>query len=123
MGSLDGSEQSDATYEEWPVQGSLKRVQIGTKVTYIFKVTSDHSPDSLTLSSTPEATSSQLCTIHSPSPAYVQAKKRTRWEPEEDDKIIRMKETQGLSWEAIADAIPRRTAGAIQVHYSTKLKT
>jgi hypothetical protein len=34
---------------------------------------------------------------------------------------VKMKEEDGCSWEEIADALPSRTPGAIQVHYYMKL--
>ena len=46
--------------------------------------------------------------------------KRIPWTEEEDDILVRMKE-DGCSWEEISDALPSRTPGAIQVHYSTQL--
>jgi hypothetical protein len=48
--------------------------------------------------------------------------KRVRWDPEEDAKILKMREKDGCSWEKIHAALPRRTQSAIEVHYSTKLK-
>jgi hypothetical protein len=43
------------------------------------------------------------------------------WTKEEDETLVKMKEEDGCSWEEISDALPSRTPGAIQVHYSTKL--
>ena len=42
---------------------------------------------------------------------------------EEDKKLIDLKENQGLSWKDIIDYFPKRTIGALQVRYCTKLKT
>jgi len=40
-----------------------------------------------------------------------------------DDAMILQLKGQGLSWSAIAEQFPGRSAGAIQVRYQTKLKT
>jgi hypothetical protein len=56
-------------------------------------------------------------------PAILQSKrKRAPWTPEEDATILKMREVEGCSWEEIHAALPHRTKGTIQVHYSTKLK-
>ena len=44
-----------------------------------------------------------------------------RNETEEDAMLLQMR-NDGCSWEDIYAALPRRSRGAIQVHYSTKLK-
>lgn len=46
----------------------------------------------------------------------------TRYTQTDDAKIRQLKE-QGLSWIAIAEDLPGRTVGAIEVSYQTKLKT
>ncbi len=48
--------------------------------------------------------------------------RRARYTPADDAKILELK-GQGLSWSAIAEEFPGRSAGAIQVRYQTKLKT
>jgi hypothetical protein len=56
-------------------------------------------------------------------PATLRPKrKRVPWNPEEIETILKMKE-EGFSWEEIYAALPHRTPGAIQVQYSTKLKS
>lgn len=47
--------------------------------------------------------------------------RRARYLPEDDAKICHLKE-QGLSWIAIAENFPGRSAGAIKVRYHTRLK-
>ncbi len=42
--------------------------------------------------------------------------------PEEDTKLIKLKETQGLSWERIKRKIPHRSVGSLSGHYYAKLK-
>jgi hypothetical protein len=46
-------------------------------------------------------------------------KKRVQWTPEEDAKVLEMKE-DGCSWKEISDELPFRNLGAIQVRYNTK---
>ncbi|KAK5163606.1 uncharacterized protein LTR77_010555 [Saxophila tyrrhenica] len=46
----------------------------------------------------------------------------TPYTPEEDAYIVKLKEEQNLSWDAIAQHLPGRTLGSIQVRYSSKLK-
>jgi hypothetical protein len=47
--------------------------------------------------------------------------KWTKWTTEEDTTLRQMK-NDGCSWEVIHAALPYRSIGTIQVHYSTKLK-
>ena len=47
--------------------------------------------------------------------------KRARYTPADNAKILQLKR-QGLSWVEIAEQLPGRSAGAIQVRYQTKLK-
>ncbi|KAJ6038141.1 hypothetical protein N7499_003481 [Penicillium canescens] len=46
----------------------------------------------------------------------------TRFLPAEDELLIELKEKQSLPWDRIMKHFPGRTRGALQVHYSTKLK-
>lgn len=46
----------------------------------------------------------------------------TRFLPDEDELLIELKEKQSLPWNRIAKRFPGRSKGALQVHYSTKLK-
>jgi hypothetical protein len=56
-------------------------------------------------------------------PAASQRKtKRAPWTAKEDEKLRKM-HGDGYSWEDIHAALPGRSKGAIQVRYSTKLKT
>ncbi|KAF8847684.1 hypothetical protein BDZ45DRAFT_754641 [Acephala macrosclerotiorum] len=48
--------------------------------------------------------------------------KHVPWEPEEDAKILEMREVDGCSWEEIHAALPHRKQGTIQVRYYKKLK-
>ncbi|KAF7185848.1 hypothetical protein HII31_12721 [Pseudocercospora fuligena] len=47
---------------------------------------------------------------------------RLRWTAEENARIIKLKETDNLSWEEISEHFPNRSAGSLQVHYSSHLK-
>lgn len=46
---------------------------------------------------------------------------RARFTPDEDQLIVRLR-NNGKTWKAIAEQIPGRSPGALQVRYSTKLK-
>jgi hypothetical protein len=46
----------------------------------------------------------------------------SKFTTEEDDLLVNLKGGQGLSWKEIEPYFPRRSVGALQVHYSTKLK-
>ncbi|KAK8073302.1 hypothetical protein PG994_004201 [Apiospora phragmitis] len=46
---------------------------------------------------------------------------RERYTPDNDKKIIRLKD-EGLTWEEIADQFPGRSSTALHVRYSTKLR-
>jgi hypothetical protein len=48
-------------------------------------------------------------------------RKRVKWTAEEDATLLQMK-NGGCSWEKNHAALPHRSIGTIQVHYSTKLK-
>ncbi|TGO81190.1 hypothetical protein BPOR_1288g00010 [Botrytis porri] len=70
-----------------------------------------------------KAESSKTCSvvIYSKVQAPISRKNSSRWTSSENMKILNMKK-RGRSWEEIHTALPNRTQGAIQVHYSTKLK-
>jgi hypothetical protein len=70
--------------------------------------------------STGAATPHDASTYSKVRPTILQAtRKRVPWTPEEDATLRKMKEEDGCSWEEIAKALPHRTPGTIQVHYST----
>jgi hypothetical protein len=46
----------------------------------------------------------------------------TRFLPDEDELLIKLKEKRSLPWNRIVKHFPGRTKGALQVRYSTKLK-
>lgn len=125
-----------AEYQEWPFQGFLKRIKIGDDVTYNleFKLPSISEqlhlpidPKALDIFSSKEAPAKvpthHEAVAHSKiHQASLQPKKRrVKWTPEEDATLVRMR-NDGCSWEDIGAALPHRSLGTIQVHYSTKLK-
>jgi hypothetical protein len=125
-----------AEYQEWPFQGFLKRIRIGDDVTYNLEFTlpsiSEHlhlpiDPEALDICSSKEAPA-KAPTHHDAAAhskihqAPLQPKKRrVKWTPEEDEKLLQMR-NDGCSWGKIHAALPHRSIGTIQVHYSTKLK-
>jgi hypothetical protein len=51
-------------------------------------------------------------------PAAVRPRiKRVRWTDEEDATVLKMRDEDGCSWEAIAEALPHRTPQTIQQHF------
>jgi hypothetical protein len=123
-----------AKYEEWPLHGFLKRTRIGSTTSFNLEFHLTYVPEHLELSGLSEALRSSIGTLaqHQTSHSTI-ARSKTRhvnlrhptkhipWTKEEDETLVKMKEEDGCSWEEIADALPSRTPGAIQVHYSTKL--
>jgi hypothetical protein len=124
-----------AEYQEWPFQGFIKRVRIGDNVTYNleFKLPIlEHlhlpiNPATLDICSSKQAqakvpTSHDDVAAHSKTrQAPLQPKKKqkhVKWTREEDATMLQMR-SDGHSWEEIAKALPHRTPGAIQVHFST----
>ena len=128
-----------AEYQEWPFQGFLKYTRIGDDVTYNleFKLPSisEHlhlpiDPKALDICSSREAPAKVLThhegAAHSkvhqaPLKVKKERAKWTKWTTEEDATVLQMK-NDGCSWEVIHAALPHRSIGTIQVHYSTKLK-
>jgi hypothetical protein len=125
-----------AEYQEWPFQGFLKRTRIRLKTTYNLKFTLLYIlnyvhlpiPFEVLSNGSNEETPVEAATFHNAmtySKVHLAASqsrlKRVRWTPEEDAKIVWMRE-DGCSWEEIHAALPHQTQGTIQVHYSTKLK-
>ncbi|CZR65262.1 uncharacterized protein PAC_15162 [Phialocephala subalpina] len=103
-----------AEYQEWPSQGFLKRTRIGTPPP----------PMRSNKETSAEAVTPHDAGAHSKMhPAAVRPRiKRVRWTPGEGATVLKMREADGCSWEEIHAALPHRTPGTIQMHYSTKLK-
>lgn len=49
--------------------------------------------------------------------------KKHKFSPADDERLIRLKEVEHLSWKEIADQFEGRSPGALQVRYCTRLKT
>lgn len=125
-----------AEYCKWPFQGFLKRTRIGNETIYNLEFQLPCISEHLRLPISAEAfgtgprqevsaeptargKTSPHCKVHTA--ASPSQKKRTPWTPEEDVKLLKMKE-EGRSWEDIHAALSHRSKGSIQVRYSTKLK-
>lgn len=120
-------------YEEWPLQGFLKRTKIGSTTSFNleFHLTqASENPELWCLSEmlcTSIGTSAKHQTSHS---AIAHSKtrnvkstystKRIPWTEKEEETLVQMKEEDGCSWKEISDKLPSRTTGAIQVRYFTK---
>jgi hypothetical protein len=137
-------ESIGADYQEWPIQCYLKRMRIGQEVTCSLELSLPYLPNllrsliSLQISSSESSWESvqksvrpKLCASHANN-AVTHSKvrlaapqremKRAPWTPKEDAKLREM-QRDGRSWDDIHAALPGWTKGAIQVRFSTKLKT
>ncbi|TGZ80696.1 hypothetical protein EX30DRAFT_49142 [Ascodesmis nigricans] len=47
---------------------------------------------------------------------------KMKFTPEDDQKLVELKEKQHMSWKQIAEQFPGRSSGTLQVRYCTKLK-
>lgn len=136
---LDRDAEADktptATFEEWPLGNAvLKRVTMdGSPPTFMVQFTWDPCAEHGAGRRETE-TRTAISSAERRRPARQKSKgitkdkgkptstsNRARYTPADDAKILRLKE-QGLSWSAIAEEFPGRSAGAIQVRYQTKLK-
>ncbi|KAL2024960.1 hypothetical protein VTK56DRAFT_3659 [Thermocarpiscus australiensis] len=130
-----------AMFEEWPLGNAvLKRVTMdGSPPTFVVQFTWDPCAKHETVHhGTDNRSFVSAAKRHRPanqrSARYIKEKdapadskptstsRRERYTPDDDKKIRQLKE-QGLSWIAIAKHFPRRTAGAIEARYHTKLNT
>ena len=57
-----------------------------------------------------------------PEPAARPKGPKLKFTPEEDAKLVDLKENKNMTWKQIADFFPGRTSGTLQVRYCTKLK-
>jgi hypothetical protein len=128
--------ESIANYQEWPLQGFLKRTRIRDDVTYNLEFKLPSISEQLHIPIDPKAFDT-CCSnkalaevpIHDDVAAHsmirqapLQPKtKRVKWTSEEEVTLLQMR-NDGCSWERIHDALPHRSIGTIQVRYSTKLK-
>lgn len=121
-----GTLESPPEYKEWPLQGFLQRVQIGTRTTFSLQFTLDSARDNFEVLAPLEAIASimgpQMSKLSQTSPKTQRRetrprRKRAPWTKKEEATLVKMKE-KCCSWTTIsADSL-----GSIQVHYSAKLK-
>ena len=57
-----------------------------------------------------------------PKPAAGPAGPKLRSTSEDDALLVELKETKDLTWKQIADFVPGRSSGTLQVRYYNKLK-
>lgn len=57
-----------------------------------------------------------------PPPAPRPRGPKLKFTPEDDQKLVELKEKKNLTWKQIADFFPGRSSGTLQVRYCTKLK-
>lgn len=57
-----------------------------------------------------------------PEPAARPRGPKLKFTPEDDQKLVDLKENKSLTWKQIADFFPGRSSGTLQVRYCTKLK-
>jgi hypothetical protein len=106
-----------------PIRGFLTRQTFLSRVIYSCTFEEDRQP------SCPHGPKALACeesldrTGHTTKPSNRKPSAHaTRFLPAEDELLIELKEKQSLPWNRIAKHFPGRSKGALQVHYSTKLK-
>ncbi|KAH9205178.1 hypothetical protein DL95DRAFT_318109 [Leptodontidium sp. 2 PMI_412] len=57
-----------------------------------------------------------------PRPTPRPRKSKSKFTPEDDQKLVDLKENKNLTWKQIAEFFPGRSQGTLQVRYCTKLK-
>jgi hypothetical protein len=57
-----------------------------------------------------------------PEPALRPRGPKLKFTPEDDQKLVDLKENKNLTWKQIAEFFPGRSSGTLQVRYCTKLK-
>ena len=134
-----GTKQSltvEADYEEWPMEGFLKRTRVGHQLFYSldFRLNDigttvsargpSRSPRKAINIQNRNGRNSPVVLIPSKQPRTgLSARKAgSRFTVRENKKLIHLKEVSGLSWQEISCHFPGRTMGTLQVHYCTKLK-
>ncbi|KAK4072648.1 hypothetical protein Purlil1_13292 [Purpureocillium lilacinum] len=125
-GTPDGENISaiDARFEEWPLQNAiLKRVIVAGMATFQLQfewpVPTVHSQRDAVARYTTRPSTRRHGSQQKPA-------KRTKFAPEEDDLLIKLKAEGMLTWAEIHQqftaTFPGRSRGSLQVHYSTVLK-
>ncbi|KAF1816023.1 hypothetical protein P152DRAFT_380051, partial [Eremomyces bilateralis CBS 781.70] len=57
-----------------------------------------------------------------PAPALRPRGPKLKFTPEDDAKLVELKEKKNLTWKQISEFFPGRSSGTLQVRYCTKLK-
>jgi hypothetical protein len=134
-----GTKQSliEADYEEWPMEGFLKRTRVGHELFYsldfrlndigttVSATGPSRSPRKpINIQNNRNGRNSPVVLIPSKPPrtGLSARKARSRFTVRENKRLIHLKEVSGLSWQEISCHFPGRTMGTLQVHYCTKLK-
>ena len=112
-----------AEYQEWPVQGFLKRTKIGIDVMYNLEFKLPSISEQLHFPIDPSALdinhdAAKHSQIHQ---APLKPKKSKLSWVEDDIKLLQMW-NEGRSWEYIFASLPSRSEGSIRVRCSTKFK-
>ena len=108
--------------EEIPISGFLTLKTFKSKVIYCLSFSQELSPQ---LGGTSVSRSGDRRDSEQ-SPLQEQATsthvRHSKFSPQDDKLLRRLKEDECLSWDEIAEQFPERSKGTLQVHYSTKLK-
>ncbi len=76
--------------------------------------------------SSPEASSSGLPSAVGqagmPEPVPHTRNPKLKFSPDDDQRLVDLKENKNLTWKQIAEFFPGRSSGTLQVRYCTKLK-
>ncbi|KFY42804.1 hypothetical protein V494_02234 [Pseudogymnoascus sp. VKM F-4513 (FW-928)] len=147
----DADSTLGADYQEYPLQGFLKRVRIGRETTYNLEFKLQDLPNlfrpsiglhisncTSSVESVGGSTNLRVCASHAEKlrPALQKQRKRrplreqianrsgmkSTYSEDDDELLIQLKEKDKLPWDEIAKFFPGRTKGTLQVRYSTKLK-
>jgi hypothetical protein len=115
--------------EEIPIHGYLTLKTIESKVVYCLTFSQELLPEpsgtlqsqGLTrgVSSSSDRRDSERSLVQERSMS--RPVRNSRFSPQDDELLLQLK-GEGLSWDEISDRFPERSKGALQVHYSTKLK-
>ncbi|KAM7210609.1 hypothetical protein V8F06_014017 [Rhypophila decipiens] len=116
-----------AEYREYPFSGTFKCMKIGDDVHSNLEFTTSSpsgGPDVSELlkrcfgREVPEP--SLVTQMATPSPR--DSSLRARYTPEEDQKLVRLREEEGFSWSEIAEEFPARSERGLKLRYSTVLR-
>jgi hypothetical protein len=112
-----------AEYQEWPFQGSLKRIRIRDNVTYNLKFKLPPISEHLRLPIDPNPLDiNHDAAEHSKKHQASLKPKKSRVSWVEDDVKLAQMWNEGRSWEYIFAKLPHRSEASIRVRCSTKFK-